>query len=212
MPEYRTPLPGLLASLLEAGINRALELDETSPQRLQRLAGRSLQLDIEGAGITLYFGFDEHRVRVSTRPGAEPDTVVSGSPVALFQRAAPEGAEGWGGSEARVTVSGDAQLGRDLERLFSRLDPDWEGSLARIFGDVLGFQLASGLRHGARYAREAARETGEMVEEFVQSGRGPAVLEDEFREFADSVDEIANRTERLQRRLDGLTRDGRNET
>lgn len=204
--DYRTPLPGLFASLLEGGINRVLELDEASPRRLQRLAGRRLQLDIEGVGITLYFTFDERRVRVSTRPAGEPDTVVSGSPSALFQMAAPEGMEGWGGSGSRVNVSGDAQLGRDLERLFSRLDPDWEGSLSRVFGDVLGFQLASGLRHGADYARQAATETGEMIEEYVQSGRGPLVLEREVAEFTGAVDDVAKRAEKLQRRLDRLTR------
>lgn len=205
-PEYRTPLPGLFAALLEGAVNRVLDLDEDSPRRLQRLAGRSLQLDIEGVGITLFFSFGERRVRVSTRKESEPDTVVSGSPAALFQMAAPEGVEGWEGSDARVNVSGDAQLGRDLERLFSRLDPDWEGSFSRVFGDVLGFQLASGLREGANYARETARETSEMVSEFMQSGRGPAVPEREVAGFNKDVDGVAARTDDLERRLDELTR------
>ena len=53
MADYRTPLPGILAALLEGAVNRVLALDERSPGRLRRLSGRTLQLDIEGLGITL---------------------------------------------------------------------------------------------------------------------------------------------------------------
>ena len=42
MPEYRTPLPAILAGMLEASINRILALDEDSPVRLQRLDDRLL--------------------------------------------------------------------------------------------------------------------------------------------------------------------------
>ncbi|NNJ79220.1 MAG: hypothetical protein HKP19_08155 [Xanthomonadales bacterium] len=212
MPEYRTPLPGLFAALLEGAVNRVLDLDEDTPSRMQRLAGRTLQLDVEGLGISLFFSFDEHRVRVSTRSQAQPDTVVSGTPAALFQMAAPEGMQGWDDDGARVNVSGDAQLGRDLERLFSRLDPDWEGSFSRLFGDVLGFQLASGLREGASYARDAARETREMVGEFMQSPRGPVVPEREVTVFTRDVDDVSARTDALERRLDRLTRGPGDET
>ena len=91
MAEYRTPLPGILAALLEGGVNRILSMDENAAQRLQRLSGRMLQLDIEGVGISLYFAFAGQRVEVGTRSGSEPDTVISGSPGALFAMAAPEG-------------------------------------------------------------------------------------------------------------------------
>ena len=50
MPEYRTPLPGILAAMLESGINRVLAMDPNTPQRLRRLDGRMLQLDLEGIG------------------------------------------------------------------------------------------------------------------------------------------------------------------
>ena len=82
--------------------------------------------------------------------------VISGSPAALFTMAAPEGLGDWGSEGSRVTITGDANLARDLERLFSQLDPDWEGSLSRVFGDVWGHQVAAGIRTGAGQARQAA--------------------------------------------------------
>lgn len=206
MPEYRTPLPGILAALLEGAVNRILSMDDSSPERLQRLAGRLLQLDIEGIGITLYFAFTERRVNVSIRSAAEPDTVISGSPVALFSMAAPEGAGNWGTGDSRVNITGDANLARDLERLFSQLDPDWEGSLSRLFGDVWGHQVAAGLRSGAKHARETAGNASEMVDEYVNDGRGPVVHAGEFSEFSRAVDETGAAADRIEQQLENLGR------
>jgi len=201
MPEYRTPLPAILASMLEAAINRILALDEEAPSRLQRLDDRMLQLDLEGAGITLFFSFTAERVDVSIDTEYEADTTISGSPVALFAMAVPEGAGNWGTPDSRVTITGDASLARDLERLFSRLDPDWETTLSRLFGDVWGHQLAAGLRSGAEQAKDAAENAGEMVSEFLKRDAGPLVQSTDIQTFADAVDETRDAVERLEAKL-----------
>ncbi|MGD8679803.1 MAG: SCP2 sterol-binding domain-containing protein [Lysobacterales bacterium] len=174
MPEYRTPLPGILAAMLESAVNRVLALDDESPQRLERLDGRMLRLDFEGLGLSLFFAFSGERVEVGTESASEPDTVVRGSPLALFSMALPEAEGHWGDPDSRVTITGDANLARDLERLFSRLDPDWEGSIARVFGDVLGYQVAAGLRAGAEQFRESAGSAGGILAEFLARQRKAA--------------------------------------
>jgi ubiquinone biosynthesis protein UbiJ len=201
MPEYRTPLPSILAGLLEASINRILALDEDTPTRLQHLDDRLLQLDLEGVGISLFFSFTTERVDVSIDTDYEPDTIISGSPVALFAMAVPEGAGNWGTPDSRVTITGDATLARDLERLFSRLDPDWEATLSRVLGDVLGHQVAAGMRAGAEQAKEAAEHAGEMVSEFLNRDEGPLVQVADIKTFADAVDETRDAVERLEARL-----------
>jgi ubiquinone biosynthesis protein UbiJ len=201
MPDYRTPLPSILAGMLEAAVNRILSLDEASPERLQHLENRLLQLDLEGVGISLFFSFTSDRVEVTIDSDYEPDTVISGSPAALFAMAVPEDAGNWGTPGSRVTITGDATLARDLERLFSRLDPDWEASLSRLFGDVLGHQVASGLRAGAIQAREAAGNASEMVSEFLKRDEGPLVQLAEIQTFADAVDETRDAVDRLEARL-----------
>ena len=201
MPEYRTPLPSILAGMLEAAINRILALDEDTPARLQRLDDRMLQLDLEGAGISLFFSFTTERVDVSIDTDCEADTTISGSPIALFAMAVPEGAGTWGTPDSRVTITGDASLARDLERLFSRLDPDWEATLSRLFGDVWGHQLAAGLRTGAEQAKEAAENAGEMITEFLKRDAGPLVQSADIQTFADAVDETRDAVERLEAKL-----------
>jgi len=201
MPAYRTPLPSILATLLETAINRVLALDEDTAAHLQHLDGRMLQLDLEGVGISLFFAFTATRVHVSIDTSDEPDTIISGSPFALFAMAVPEGDSGWGGTGSRVNISGDATLARDLERLFSRLDPDWESTLSNLFGDVWGHQVAVVIRSGAELAKEAAGKTAEMVSEYLKRDDGTLAEVAEISAFADAVDNTRDAVERLEDRL-----------
>ena len=95
MTQYKTPLPGILAAMLESSVNRLLDLDDDTPARLERLEGRMLRLNIEGIGITLFFAFNGRQVEVGTGSEHEPDTEIDGSPFALFSMAVPDGAGSW---------------------------------------------------------------------------------------------------------------------
>ena len=205
MPTYRTPLPALLATTLEAGINRLLAMDEGSTSRLAAIKGRRVKVALEGLGIDLYFAFSEFRVAVGLeddgRDNREPDAVISGSPFALFAMALPDDKEQWGRPGSGVRISGDALVARDLERLFSRLDLDWEEQLANWFGDVLGYQLASGVRGAAEQLRATMSSLEDMTAEFLQRPSGPVTRKDEVAEFGKAVDTLRDATGRLEARL-----------
>jgi len=168
--DYITPLPGILAFALETAINRLLQLDQESPDRVKKLEGRLLRVDLEGLAITLFFTFKHGVVRVRLQADGEPDTVISGTPVALFKMAEPEETD-WGLPDSKVHINGDASLARDLERIFRKLEPDWEGPLAGMFGDVAGHQIAQGLRQGAETARETARSASKVISGIIKDRR-----------------------------------------
>jgi len=204
MPDYRTPLPALLAGFLEAGVNRVLALDPASEQRLLKLQGKTLQLDLEGLDITLFLSFDSGNVRVGLDSDTEPDTLVRGTPVALFAMAAPGEAEHWGLPGSNVHIEGDANLARDLERLFSALEPDFEKPITDLLGDVLGFQVASGLKQGAEGMRAAAESTIKMAGSFFRDESETLVRPPELDEFNRAVDTLNDAIERLEARLRDL--------
>jgi ubiquinone biosynthesis protein UbiJ len=162
---YKTPLPGMLAFALETAINKVVQLDVESPSRVNRLQGRLLQVDLEGLKITLFFTFKHGVVRVRLDADQSPDTVISGTPVALFAMAKPDEAD-WGLEESKVQINGDASLARDLERIFSKLDPDWEGPLAGMLGDVAGYQAAQGIRHGIDGAKETVKKARQLFADY----------------------------------------------
>lgn len=211
-PTYRTPLPGLLASTMEAAINRLLAMDQQSGDRLGKLEGRRVRLQLEDLSITLDFLFTTYRVEVSLDTTPEADTVISGSLPALFAMAMPDEDGRWGGPGSRVRISGDATLARDVERLFSRLDPDWEASLAQFTGDVLAHQLASGLKHFAQGLKTTGINLQQVAQEYLSSEQSPLAQPAELRQFADEVDRLRNDTDRLEAKIRNLTEPQAGET
>ena len=157
----------MLAIALETAVNQVLQLDKDSPSRVKKLEGRLLQLELEGLNITLFFTFKYGNVRVRLEAEGEPDTIISGTPVALFSMAEPEDAD-WGLPDSKVQINGDASLARDLERIFSKLEPDWEGPLSSMLGDTAGYQAAQGIRQGAEMARETARTAGRILSDLMK--------------------------------------------
>ena len=166
MADYKTPLPGILAKALETAINQVLYLDKESPSRVKKLQGKLLQLDLEGLAITLFFTFKYGNVKVSLDADGEADTVISGTPIALFSMAEPEDTN-WGLPDSKVTINGDASLARDLERIFSKLDPDWESPLIGVLGETAGYQAAQGIRQGVETAKSTARTFGDMLSSYI---------------------------------------------
>jgi ubiquinone biosynthesis protein UbiJ len=199
--DYLTPLPQLLADTLEAGVNQVLALDPESARRLEKLDNRFLQLDLEGLGITLYLTAESGTVLISLSLEGEPDTVISGTPFALFAMAAPGDDAGWDLPGTRVRITGDATLARDMERVFSRLNPDWERPLAALFGDVIGYQLFTGLRQGVESLREAAQSTAEMAGAYLRDEAEALVRPFEMKSFGDDVEKLRDAVDRLEARL-----------
>lgn len=204
MPEYITPLPQMMAGFIEAGVNRVLALDTESAQRLLKLQGKVLQVDLEGLEITLFLGFDSGNVQVDLETESEPDTIIAGTPVALFAMAAPTDASDWGLPGSSVQISGDANLARDIERVFSQMSLDWEKPLTDILGDTLGFQFASGIKQGVDAVRAATEQTVEMTATFFRDESDVLVRPQELSEFNGAVDGLTDAIERLEARIRNL--------
>lgn len=204
MAEYRTPLPAIFAGLLEAALEKVLVLDPLSAERLLRLQGRCLQVNLEGLGIGLFLTFESGNLRVNLDSDREPDTVITATPSALFSMAAPGEPGDWGLPGSSVHITGDAGLARELERIFSKLEPDWQQPLNAVLGDTLGFQVASGLRQGIQAFKNAAGEGGQMAGAWLRDDSGLLAGAEELREFCNSVDVLSDAADRLQARVDLL--------
>ena len=126
--------------------------------------------------------------------------------MALFAMAAPGDTGNWGLPGSSVQISGDANLARDIERVFSQMEPDWQKPLADILGDTVGFQIASGLKQGVEAMRDAAEQTAEMAAAFFRDESEVLVRPSEMVEFNDAVDDLTDAIERLEARIKNLAR------
>ena len=199
------PGPTLLAAasaIVETALNQALELDPAGRQKLLEVLDQPLQLTI-ATPSPLFLGLNRNgqRVRVSSQPEAEPGITLTGKPLAF---AALITGDDRVFSDGRLQISGDPARAQQLQRALELLNPDWEAAMARHMGDVPAHFLGQRIRQAAAWSRQTFNTMNANIEEYVHEESralpGRHELDATFRD----IDDISQRVEQLEARLQQL--------
>ena len=196
----------LLGRGLETALNHALSLDADTRADLGALDGRAVQVDFRGSGLALRLAVEGERLRVGPAFAGNNQLRVSATPGSLlgmaFARLRGEADSAL--PPGSVEIAGDAELARRLERLATRFEPDIDEAFARVFGDVIGFQIARLFRRGFAFARESTTSLVRDTADYLVEESRDLVARPEMEEFLDEVDELRERGDRLDARMQRL--------
>lgn len=195
------PLRKLAGRALQTALNHTLSLDPDTRQRLAALDGRSVQLHLRGPEIALAVTVEKDRLKVGP-PQDDTQLRVTATPGSLLSMMFRRDDDGI--APGKVDIAGDAELARRLEKLASKFAPDFEEAFARTFGDVLGVPLAKAVRKGLSHARETASHLTEDGADWLRDEARVAMAAGEVEGFLDGVDELRERSERLESRVQRL--------
>lgn len=201
--------PGNLAraaavAALERAIAAALTLDAGTRQRLAALDGVIIQLHCTQPAFDLFVLPGGEQLALATRWEGEVDARLSGT-LEDFIRLGSSDDPAAELINGRLSLYGDSAALQQLQRIIRDLDPDWEAPLARLFGDVAGHQLGRALRWGSRRARYAGERLTAQGREWLREESDLLPGTWELTRFADDVDALAARVDRLEARLRRLT-------
>lgn len=203
LPDWRR----LAGRTLEAALNRALALDPDTRAGLAPLEGRRVALTLAASAnaapaLALQVRVEGGGLRVGpVDADASPDLGVRASLGGLLAQLPSLRGNGEAAALGRMHLEGDADLARRLQRLAARFDPDWQQPFARVFGDVLGVQIANALAGAWQQARLAGRSLAESAAEFVTEESRDVVARAELDAFHDDVDGLRDAIERLAARI-----------
>ena len=192
---------GLAAA--EAGVNRLLRLDPAGLQQLARLDGHVFQLQCTAPAIDVYMLPQSNGLRLCGVFDGRADTVLSGSADELFKLAtASDPANALINGE--LTLSGNSQALIELQTIIKGLELDWEAPLTDLLGDIAGHQIAEGLRHGHRFFSQAFGSLRRQANDYFlyESDLVPARWE--LDQFYRDINQLQQRSERLQARVNKL--------
>ena len=143
---------------------------------------------------------DEGRFRVAPVHEAEPDAWLRASPGAF----AALGSSGGQAAAGQIELSGDTETARRFQQFFNDLEPDFEESMTRIFGDVLGFQLSRFVTGSLAWAKRTGSRFAEDVGDYLKEESRQLVAKPELEQFLDGVDDLRDDAARLERRVQKL--------
>ncbi|MFA5589398.1 MAG: SCP2 sterol-binding domain-containing protein [Lysobacteraceae bacterium] len=197
-------LPSLVKStlgrLLGGVLDRIVRLDPGFAEQLAPLQGRRLEFHLTAPPLAFAATWQDGRFQIGPVPqSGEGDLSLSASLGALLSQLLP-GRETTA-TVGRMRISGDAELARRLQQLVQRYDPDVEGLFVSTFGEVLGVQLAQGLKQALGGLRNAGKAAARDGAQFLTEESRDLVARAELEAFCDDVDDLRDAVERLERKL-----------
>jgi len=181
---------------LETAVNAALKLDPASQQKLAALRGRVFHLECTRPDIDLFLLPQGDHVQLAAHWEGEISAGLSGSAedYAELLRSADPGTTLINGN---MTVIGDSKALLQLRDIAAALDLDWEAPLTRMFGDIVGHQMANSLRFGQRLLRDATSSLQRQMRDYFQEESPWLAQRWQFDQFKSDLENVAARSENL---------------
>jgi ubiquinone biosynthesis protein UbiJ len=191
---------GTPSHLLERGfssaLSRVIALDPGMQARLGKLEGHHVCLQLSKPEMTMTFTVRSGAVDVVFKQIDASSLTIRSHAGALVKLLAT-GEAGIG----QLRIEGDAELARWIQDAAKSFDPDLDELFARVFGDVLGFQLARFTRSSFSWAKASAARLSQQAADYLRDESKLAVAPVEMQEFVDGVDQVRARVDRLEQRL-----------
>lgn len=189
---------------LEQALNAALALDPKTGERLSRMEGKVIALELSGIGIKLYLQPASGGLRLMGHFDGQADTTLRGAPLSMLRMSS--GRTGEGMFRGGVEIDGDVELATRFQRILEKLDIDWEEHLSRLTGDIVAHQFGNAVRGLFSWGQRSAEHLGEDTADYLQEEREILPVGWEVDEFIDSVDALRSDTDRLEARVKRLQR------
>ena len=149
--------------------------------------------------LTVYARIFERTVRLQNDAPPRVHATISGSPLALARLGGA--GDRAGVLRGDVTLSGDMDVARALQKLLAAADIDLEEELSRHVGDVVAHQVGNAVRGLRRWGREALHRLELDSGEYLVEEQRLVPSRSEVTEFLDAVDTLRADLDRLEQRL-----------
>lgn len=192
-------LKGVGLAALETAINTALKLDPASRAKLAALAGQVFHLECTRPELDIYLLPQPDGVQLAAHWEGNVTAGLSGTRddyLELLRSKDPAATL----INGNMRVLGDSKALLHLRDIAAALDLDWEAPITRVFGDIIGHQMARSLRFGSRLLRDAANSLQRQTRDYMQEENPWLARRWQFEQFKQRVIELDARTTQLAER------------
>ena len=199
--------PALLSAALagaEQALNQAIALAPYSHQELDAVSGTLLGIEITTLDLIVYIEMvTDTEVRLMAHCERDTDAFVSGT-LEDFAVLATSDDPAATLINSGIELEGSSASLITLQQVIARMEIDWEAPLVELLGDVVGHQIAEGLRRFFRWGEGARTSLKRQVSEYLLEEGRLTPPKAELEHFYDAVQSVAMRVERAQSQVEKL--------
>lgn len=189
----------MLAATVSRVANHLLAPADWARARLVPHAGKAARFELAPVRVNLQIAPDG--LLQPAAADAEPAVTIRFQPGALLQTLADR-EQAWRAAH----IEGDTAFAADISFVAAHLDWDAEEDLSKVFGDVAAHRMAQAGRSAAAWPGQAARSVAHNTAEYLTEEAKLLASPLQVGEFVRQVDELRDAVERLEKRIDQLTR------
>lgn len=194
-----------MTATLEKTLNRYLRLDPHTMERMADLSGKVVLIELPDWKLKFYLMPTESGVRLLNHYEGTVDTIIRGTPIALFRLSKTSGTDSKLFSE--ISITGDVELGQQFRELLHNIDIDWEEQISKFTGDVIGHQIGNMARRFKQWGKETRSSLQQNLTEYLQEEVQLLPPRQEVEDFFSDVKALQHDLARLEATLQHINID-----
>jgi ubiquinone biosynthesis protein UbiJ len=191
----------VLAAAISRFANHVLAPAGWAREKLAAHAGKVAQFEVPPARFALLVGADG--LVQPADAAAEPAVTIRFDRAALLETLADR-EQAW----RKARVEGDTTFASAISQVAANLQWDVEEDLSRVFGDIAAHRMAQAGKAAAAWPRQAAKSVAANASEYLTEEAQLLVTPLKIGEFVRQVDELREAVDRLEKRIENLSRGG----
>lgn len=193
----------ILASLSKA-INAALNLDPESKARIQKLHGKTIQIEFQPLHFIFYCQFNEGSITLANDTTADVTTTIRGTPLQMLGvMLAKQNRQRFFAED--IAMEGDAETGQLVIDLFDHLQIDWEEYLSRLTGDVPAYHAGRMFRKLTAFLTNSNNNLCADISDYLHEEARWLPSREALNDLFTDIDRIRMDTDRMEARVQRLT-------
>ncbi|QEW07953.1 ubiquinone biosynthesis accessory factor UbiJ [Nitrincola iocasae] len=196
-------LSAALLGSAETSLNKLLQQDPRTLQRLAALSGKVIRLEISQPTFSLTLLPGNSGLDLFLHSESPADLTLTGKAQDFIQMASAESSNdklfGKG-----ISISGDTGLATAFSTILKTFSLDWENWLGDLLGDTVAHPLASFIRNQRQQFGLMQQSLTANSVEYLQEELGVLPPRAEIEGFLEDVDQLRDATERLEARISAL--------
>jgi len=191
-----------LASLTKS-INAYLDLDPESRQRLKKLQGKAITIELLPLKFIFQFMFSDNGVKLEADELHPADTKIRGTPLQMLAVAMTRDNRHRFFAEDLI-IEGNAELGQQVIELFDDLNIDWEDSLSRFIGDIPAYHASRIVRKVNAWLGEVETTLTQNMNEYIHEEAQWLPAREALQDFFSEIDSLRMDVDRMEARISNL--------
>lgn len=191
----------MLAAAVSRFANHVLAPANWARAKLAAHAGKVARFEVQVAQFSLLVGADG--LVQPADAAAEPAVVIKFDSTAMLETLADR-EQAW----RKARIEGDTEFASAISQVAANLKWDVEEDLSRVFGDIAAHRMAQTGRAAAAWPRQAAQSIAANTAEYLTEEAHLLVTPLQVEEFVRGVDDLRDAVERLDKRIERLSRGG----